>query len=63
MGCNINVNGLGDPNFKAPDKTDGATFLGAANKLKDEYPHVNIRAFAAVRALSPPDSFSNKRKC
>lgn len=38
--------------------TRGATMLGAANRLKAEYPKAHIRAFTAMRALSPPDFFS-----
>lgn len=32
--------------------TRGATLLGAANKLKDSFPDVRIRAFAAMRTTS-----------
>jgi predicted amidophosphoribosyltransferase len=37
--------------------TRGATILGAANKLIDTFPEAHIRAFAAMRTISPPDQF------
>lgn len=37
--------------------TKGATLLGAANKLKKVFPEVNIRAFCAMRAISPSSKF------
>jgi hypothetical protein len=38
--------------------TRGATFLGAANKLKDSFPDARIRAFAAMRTTgSEPTPF------
>lgn len=37
--------------------TRGATMLGAANKLQDAFPRSRIRAFAAIRTISPPDVF------
>jgi predicted amidophosphoribosyltransferase len=38
--------------------TRGATMLGAANKLQDAFPNARIRAFAAIRTISPPDVFN-----
>jgi len=35
----------------------GATVMGCANRLNDLFPKCNIRAFAAVRVISQPDSF------
>jgi hypothetical protein len=37
--------------------TRGATLLGAANKLADAFPNTKIRAFAAMRTISPPSTF------
>lgn len=37
--------------------TRGATLLGAANKLADEFPNARIRAFAAMRTISNPAEF------
>ncbi len=34
--------------------TRGATILGVANKLHDVFPRAHIRAFAAMRTISPP---------
>jgi predicted amidophosphoribosyltransferase len=39
--------------------TRGATILGATNKLIDVFPKARIRAFAAMRTISPPDVFQN----
>ena len=39
--------------------TRGATLVGAASKLTEAFPHARIRAFAAMRAMSPPDIFLN----
>ena len=38
--------------------TRGATMVGGANKLKDAFPGARIRAFAAMRTISPPQIFS-----
>jgi hypothetical protein len=38
--------------------TRGATILGAANKLIDVYPEAHIRAFAAMRTISPMRTMS-----
>jgi hypothetical protein len=38
--------------------TRGATMIGAANKLQDAFPGVSIKAFAAIRTISPPDVFT-----
>jgi predicted amidophosphoribosyltransferase len=38
--------------------TRGATLMGAANRLFDVYPKAKIRAFAAMRAMSPPFQFT-----
>jgi phosphoribosylpyrophosphate synthetase len=38
--------------------TRGATIVGAANKLHDAFPGARIRAFAAMRTISPPQTFS-----
>ncbi len=37
--------------------TRGATFIGAANKLKDAFPDSNIRAFAGIKTISNPEKF------
>ena len=37
--------------------TRGATFAGAANKLKDAFPNSNIRAFAGIKTISIPKRF------
>jgi gamma-glutamylcysteine synthetase len=34
--------------------TRGATLLGAANRLTEAFPNVRIRAFAAMRTMTPP---------
>lgn len=39
--------------------TRGATLLGAANKLLEAFPDATIRAFAAIRTISSPESFTN----
>src|SRR5215207_1769569 len=39
--------------------TRGATMLGAANKLIDVFPEAHIRAFAAMRTISPPQQFKS----
>jgi phosphoribosylpyrophosphate synthetase len=39
--------------------TRGATIFGAANKLADVFPQARIRAFAAMRTISPPFVFQN----
>ena len=39
--------------------TRGATMLGAANTLADEFPSANIRVFAAMRTISNPNEFAN----
>ena len=39
--------------------TRGATIFGAANKLTDVFPQTRIRAFAAMRTISPPLVFQN----
>ncbi len=41
--------------------TRGATILGAANRLADAFPKARIRAFAAMRTMSPPFVFTNIR--
>ena len=38
--------------------TRGATILGAANKVKDAFPGARIRAYAAMRTISPPQTFN-----
>ena len=38
--------------------TRGATILGAANRLADVFPQAQIRAFAAMRAMSRPFRFN-----
>jgi predicted amidophosphoribosyltransferase len=38
--------------------TRGATMIGAANKLLDAFPRASIRAFAAMRTMSPPYIFA-----
>jgi len=37
--------------------TRGATLLGAANRLRESYPGVPIKAFAAIRTVSTPSDF------
>ena len=37
--------------------TRGATFMGAANRLKEAYPNANIRAFAGIKTISKPENF------
>jgi len=37
--------------------TRGATMIGAANKIKDAFPGARIRAYAAMRTISPPQTF------
>jgi orotate phosphoribosyltransferase len=37
--------------------TAGATLLGAANKLSEAYPGVNIRGFAAARTITDATRF------
>ncbi|MDQ3902584.1 MAG: hypothetical protein M3247_02875 [Thermoproteota archaeon] len=37
--------------------TRGATFFGAANRLKVAFPTSRIRAFAAMRTISRPEEF------
>lgn len=39
--------------------TRGATILGIANKLSEVFPNSNIRAFAAMRTISPPTVFNS----
>jgi len=39
--------------------TRGATLLGAANRLAEAYPKAHIRAFAAMRTISPPNVFAS----
>ena len=39
--------------------TRGATLLGAANKLNEKYPGVNILAFSAMRTISNPPDFQH----
>ncbi len=39
--------------------TRGATVSGAADKIKDAFPHARIRVFAAIRTISDPAKFSN----
>jgi len=39
--------------------TRGATMLGAANKLADEFPNANIRVFAAMRTITNPNEFAH----
>jgi len=39
--------------------TRGSTLLGAANKLSDEFPDANIRAFAAIRTITNPNEFTD----
>jgi predicted amidophosphoribosyltransferase len=39
--------------------TRGATILGIANKLVDAFPRSHIRAFAAMRTISPPTVFNS----
>lgn len=41
--------------------TRGATLLGATNRLVDAFPNAQIRVFAAMRTISPPDIFRNVR--
>jgi hypothetical protein len=36
----------------------GATMIGTANKLPDAFPRASIRAFAAMRTMSPPYIFA-----
>ena len=38
--------------------TRGATLLGAANLLADDFPETPIRAFVAMRTISNPDEFN-----
>ena len=37
--------------------TRGSTLLGCANRLKEIFPNVPIRAFAVIRTISDPDDF------
>ena len=37
--------------------TRGATFIGAANKLRDAFPSANIRAFAGIKTISNSAEF------
>jgi predicted amidophosphoribosyltransferase len=37
--------------------TRGATILGAANRLKEAFPKSSIRAFAAMRTMTPPYAY------
>lgn len=37
--------------------TRGATILGAANRLKEAFPKSRIRAFAAMRTMTPPYAY------
>jgi|SRR5688572_14086137 len=37
--------------------TQGSTFLGALNRLAEEFPHSTIRALAMMRAMSNPKEF------
>jgi predicted amidophosphoribosyltransferase len=39
--------------------TRGATAIGAANKLAEAFPRARIRLFAAMRTISPPDTFTD----
>jgi hypothetical protein len=39
--------------------TRGATLLGAANRLRETFPMVHVRAFAAIRSISPPFIFEH----
>jgi len=39
--------------------TRGATTLGAANRVYLTFPKANIRVFAALRAVTPPDVFTH----
>jgi hypothetical protein len=41
--------------------TRGATLLGAANRLAEAFPKARIRAFAAMRTISPPNVFASVR--
>lgn len=38
--------------------TRGASMLGAANKLRNTFPRARIRGFAAMRTISPLDTFN-----
>lgn len=38
--------------------TRGTTMLGAASRLRDVFPGVHIRAFAAMRTITPPATFN-----
>lgn len=39
--------------------TRGATMLGVAGRLVEEYPNVQVKGFAAMRAVTNPDEFQN----
>ena len=38
--------------------TRGATLLGAANRISMAFPDAKISSFAAIRTVSPPDTFT-----